>query len=122
MAAVLVALKRRGFCLTGLNAGSTQRRCSAFSRGTPGMSAGFHAKMLTFSLRKRTSVLSYFGSRFAPILVIFEESPTTSWISLASDGLVVFLLLSSSGISRSAGAAFLLPGPPQLEEPPSPRA
>jgi hypothetical protein len=79
--------------------GSTFKECSIRSRDTPGMSDGFQANTLTFSLKNQMSASSYLGSRFDPISVVLLVSPSTSWISLYSLDLIDFCGASSSGIS-----------------------
>ena len=61
------------------------------------MSAGFHAKTLTLSHRNLTSASSYLTSRLAPMRAIFFGLPSTSWTSLCSLDLVLFLGVSCSG-------------------------
>ena len=63
---------RRRRCFFGVAFGSTLRACSISSRGTPGMSAGFHAKIFQFALRKWMSVFSYLSSSPAPIRAVLE--------------------------------------------------
>ena len=67
--------KRRKGYLIGLASGSKFRWCSASSLGTPGMSAGHHAKIFQCSRRNSTSALSYLGSMLAPTETCLEESP-----------------------------------------------
>ena len=59
---------------TGLAFGSTCNLCSANSLGTPGISAGFHAKISQFSQRKCTSSSSYWGSKSDAMLVYLSLS------------------------------------------------
>jgi hypothetical protein len=56
--------------------------CSIRFLGTPGMSAGFQAKMSRLAQRKLMSVSSYFGSRPAPIMVVLLLSPIPRSIAL----------------------------------------
>jgi hypothetical protein len=56
--------------------------CSIRFLGTPGMSAGFHAKMSRLARRKLTSASSYFGSRPAPMVVVLLLSPVLRSIVL----------------------------------------
>src|SRR5207247_1256660 len=58
---------QRRRCLTGFAPSLTFRQCSITSRGTPGMSEGFQAKMSWFAWRKVMSALSYLSSR--PVLI-----------------------------------------------------
>jgi hypothetical protein len=67
--------KRWSCCRIGVALGSTLSECSISLLGTPGMSAGFQAKMSRLARRKLTSVSSYFGSRPAPIVVVLLLSP-----------------------------------------------
>ena len=76
--------KRRRGCFTSLHFGSMFKLCSISSLGTPFMSAGCQAKMSLFSRRNSTSALSYLGSRFVPMAVTLEASPTTSSTGLVS--------------------------------------
>ena len=66
--------KRRKGCLIGFAIGSKFRWCSASSLGTPGMSAGHHAKISQRSRRNSMSALSYALSIFVAITVIFLGS------------------------------------------------
>ena len=50
---------RRMACCTGLASLKTSSECSANSLGTPGMSAGTHAKIFQLSRRNSTSALTY---------------------------------------------------------------
>src|SRR3954468_20926289 len=65
---------RRRDSFTGLAFGSTCNLCSANSLGTPGMSAGFHAKMSQFSRRKLTRSSSYWGSKLVAMLIYLSAS------------------------------------------------
>jgi spore coat protein U-like protein len=65
---------RRMDCLTGLESGNTLSACSANSLGTPGMSAGHHAKISQRSRRNSTSALSYAGLRSLAISAVLEAS------------------------------------------------
>jgi hypothetical protein len=49
--------------------------CSIRFLGTPGMSAGFQAKMSRLSQKKLTSTSSYFRLRPASIMVVLLLSP-----------------------------------------------
>jgi hypothetical protein len=62
--------KRRRCCHLGVALGSTLSECSISLLGTPGMSAGFHAKMSRLARRKLMSVSSYLGSSPASIMVV----------------------------------------------------
>src|SRR3954471_21279776 len=84
MARLFSSPKRHRGCFTGLHFGSIFKLCSASSLGTPFMSAGYQAKMSLFSWRNSTSALSYLGSRFIPMAVVLEASPTTSSTGLIS--------------------------------------
>jgi hypothetical protein len=50
--------------------------------GTPGMSAGFHAKMSRLARRKLMSASSYFGLRPAPMVMVLLLSPVPRSIVL----------------------------------------
>jgi hypothetical protein len=73
MSSRLSSAKRRRCCRFGIALGSTLRECSINSLGTPGMSVGFHAKMLRLAWRKLMSVSSYLGSRPAPMVVVLLQ-------------------------------------------------
>ena len=83
-------MNHQSFCLIGLVVTEIFKECSISSQGTPGMSTGFHMKMLTCSLRKLMSVSSYLGSRPAPIRAVLDWSLGTR-------------VASRVGISRSSG-------------------
>jgi hypothetical protein len=70
MASHLLLAKRRRCCCFGVALGSTLSECSIIFLGTPGMFAGFHAKMSRLARRKLMSASSYFGSRPAPMVVV----------------------------------------------------
>ena len=70
MALRLSLSKRRKPCFTSLEPALMFKECSATSLGMPGMSEGFHAKMLLFARRKSTSAPSYLGDRVAPIRTV----------------------------------------------------
>jgi hypothetical protein len=82
MASYLSSAKRQRCCLFGVALGSTLSECSIRFLGTPGMSAGFHAKMSRLAQRKLTSASSYFGSRPAPMVVVLLLSPVPRSIFL----------------------------------------
>ena len=63
IAAFLSGENRRSRCFTGLEFSLTSILCSANSLGTPGMSAGFQAKISLLSRRKLVSASSYFAER-----------------------------------------------------------
>src|SRR3954470_21738007 len=84
MARLFSSPKRRKGCFTGLHFGSMFKLCSASSLGTPFMSVGCQVNMSLFSRRNSTSALSYLGSRFIPMAVVLEASPTTSSTDLVS--------------------------------------
>jgi hypothetical protein len=60
--------------LTGFALGSTFSACSTSSLGTPGMSEGHQAKISQCSQRNSTSALSYAGSKFTVMEVVFAGS------------------------------------------------
>jgi hypothetical protein len=82
MASRLSSVKRRRCCHFGVALGSTLSECLIRFLGTPGMSAGFHAKMSRLARRKLTSASSYFGSRPAPMVVVLLLSPVPRSIVL----------------------------------------
>jgi hypothetical protein len=82
MASCRSAAKRRRYCRFGVALGSTLSECSIRFLGTPGMSAGFQAKMSRLAWRKLTSVSSYFGSRPTLIMVVLLLSPVPRSIAL----------------------------------------
>jgi hypothetical protein len=84
MASRLSSAKRRRCCRLGVALGSMLRQCSISSLGTPGMSAGFHAKMSWLARRKLMSASSYSGSRPAPMVVVMLGSPVPRSIMLTS--------------------------------------
>ena len=100
IASFLSRANHRSFCLIGLAVFETFKEFSIRFHGTPGMSAGFHAKTLTLSLRNLTSASSYLGSRSAPMRAVFSGLPSTSCTSLYSLDFEFFLAVSCSG-SRS---------------------
>jgi hypothetical protein len=75
MASRLSSAKQRMCCHFGVALGSTLSECSINSLGTPGMSAGFHAKMSRLARRKLMSASSYLGSRLAPMVVVLLLLP-----------------------------------------------
>jgi hypothetical protein len=82
MASRLSLAKRWRCCHFGVALGSTLSECSIRFLGTPGMSAGFHAKMSRLARRKLMSASSYFGSRPAPMVVVLLLSPVLRSIVL----------------------------------------
>src|SRR5207247_930794 len=75
---------QRRRCLTGFAPSLTFRQCSITSRGTPGLSEGFQAKMSWFAWRKVMSALSYLSPRPVPISAILAGSDGSSVIFLTS--------------------------------------
>ena len=71
-------------CLTGFDLGFKSNLCSANSLRTLGISAGFHAKIFLFSLRKLVSASSYSLERWALMIAILEGSPVPRSISMVS--------------------------------------
>jgi hypothetical protein len=65
--------RQRG-CLTGLAFGSTFSAFSTSSLGTPGMYEGHQAKISQRSWRNSMSALSYVGSKFTVMEVVFAGS------------------------------------------------
>jgi len=70
--------------LIGLELGFKSNLCSANSLETPGISAGFHAKISLFSLRKLVSASSYSLERWALMVAVLEGSPVPRSISMVS--------------------------------------
>ena len=96
--------------LFGVAFGSTLSECSNSSLGTPGMSAGFQAKISWLARRKLTSALSYLESNPVLISIVLLGSPV--WRSMALKfcslvGLTLFAVVLFSGISSSVGLSFL---------------
>jgi hypothetical protein len=75
MASRQSSVKRRRCCRFRVALGLMLSECSIISLATPGMSAGFHAKMSRLARRKLMSASSYFGSRPAPMVVVLLLSP-----------------------------------------------
>jgi hypothetical protein len=89
----------------GLAFGSKCSSCSINSLGTPGMSAGFHAKMFLFSWRNLMSVSSCLGSRLLPTWGTLEGSSVdnrTVLLSLSS-GWMDILEVLALGMTGSGG-------------------
>ena len=63
IAAFLSGENHRSRCFIGLELLLTSILCSANSLGTPGMSAGFQAKISLLFRRKLVSASSYFAER-----------------------------------------------------------
>jgi hypothetical protein len=82
MASRLSSAKRQRCCHFGVALGSMLSECSIRYLGTPGMSAGFHAKMSRLAQRKLMSASSYFGSRPALMVVVLLLSPVPRSIVL----------------------------------------
>src|SRR6266567_2768309 len=83
-------------CMIGLANGSTLSECSASSLGTPGLSAGHHAKIFQFSRRNLTSALSYAESISVAMDVVFFGS--VGWICTSFEFLEVSKVGSLSGL------------------------
>ena len=77
VAAFLLGENHRGRCFTGLEPSLISILCLANSLGTPGMSAGFQAKI-------SLSASSYFAKRWALMVAILEGSPVPRSICLTS--------------------------------------
>ena len=84
IAAFLSGENHRSRCFTGLEPLLISILCSANSLGTPGMSAGFQAKISLLSRRKLVSMSSYFADRWALMVAVFEGSPVPRSICLTS--------------------------------------
>ena len=88
---------------------STSNLCSANFLGTPGMSAGFQAKMSRLSLKKLVSTNSYLGFMSAPIIAVLDGSPVPRSIVLSYNPLGGITSEADFfiGISSSSGESFL---------------
>ena len=84
IAASLSGENHRSRCFIGLEPSLISILCSANSLGTPGMSAGFQAKISLLSRRKLVSASSYFADRWAPMVAVLEGSPVPRSICLTS--------------------------------------
>ena len=82
--AFLSGENHRSRCFIGLEPLLISILCSANSLGTPGMSAGFQAKISLLSRRKLVSASSYFADRWALMVAVFEGSPVPRSICLTS--------------------------------------
>src|SRR4051812_33786162 len=104
MAFLFLEENRRRDSFTDLAFGSTCNLCSANSLGTPGISAGFQAKMSQFSRRKLKSSSSYWGSRSVAMLVYLPSSVgciCTHLVSPADSNEDVFFGCSNSDESAA---------------------
>ena len=103
IAAFLSGENRLRRCFTGLEPSLISILCSANSLGTPGMSAGFQAKISLLSRRKLVSASSYFADRWALMVAVFVGSsvPRSICLTLASFGGARMLGLLA-GISSSS--------------------
>ena len=84
IAAFLPGENHRSRCFMGLEPSLRSIPCSANSLGTPGMSAGFQAKISLLSRRKLVSASSYFADRWALMVAVFAGSPVLGSICLMS--------------------------------------
>ena len=84
IAAFLSGENRCSRCFIGLEPSLISILCSANSFGTPGMSAGFQAKISLLSRRKLVSASSYFAERWALMVAVLEGSPVPKSICLTS--------------------------------------
>ena len=84
IAAFLSGENHRSCCFIGLEPSLISIMCSANSLGTPGMSAGFQAKISLLFRRKLVSVSSYFAERWALMVAVLEGSPVPRSICLTS--------------------------------------
>ena len=90
-------------CFIGLEPSLISILCSANSLVTPGMLAGFQAKIFLLSRRKLVSASSYFAERWALMVVILEGSPVPRSICLTSASFGGARMLSFlAGISSSS--------------------
>src|SRR4051812_11536056 len=104
MAFLFLEEKRLRDSFTRIAFGSTCNLCSANPLGTPGISAGFHAKISQFSRRKLMSSSSYLGSKSVEILVYLSLSVgciCTLLVSPAHTNEDVFFGCSSSDESAA---------------------
>ena len=74
MASFFSVENRRRRCFFGFAVLSTSNLCSANFLGTPGLSAGFQAKMTRLCLKKLVSGSSYLGFMLAPIIAVLDGS------------------------------------------------
>ena len=95
--------KRRKGCRIGLARGSRLRGCSASSLGTPGMSAGHHAKISQRSRRNLTSAFFYAISKFVAIAVVFLGS--VGWICTSLEFLAQSKICSLSVLPPSGSTS-----------------
>ena len=109
IAAFLSGENRHSRCFTGLEPSLISIMCSANPLGTPGMSAGFQAKISLLSRRKLVNTSSYFAKRWALMVVVLEGSPVPRSIYLTSASfggarMLGFLasISSSSGLISAA--------------------
>jgi hypothetical protein len=65
--------KHHNRCFIGLEPSLTMILCSTNSLGTPGMSAGFQAKISLLSRRQLVSASSYFAEMWALMVTILED-------------------------------------------------
>ena len=104
---------RRAFCLTGRALGHTAKWCLITSLGTPDISAGVHANMSEFALRKATSALSYLGGKLAPMVTLAPRA-----VCLEGHLLRRGLLLRKQLLLLRGGASGGVPHPRQRVTPP----
>ena len=109
IAAFLSGENRHSRCFIGLEPSLISILCSANSLETPGMSAGFQAKML--SQRKLVSASSYFAERWALMVAVLEGSPVPRSICLTLTSFggarMLSFLASISSSSRLISAAIV---------------
>ena len=88
MASFFSVENRRRRCFFGFAVLSTSNLCSANFLGTPGLSAGFQAKMTRLCLKKLVSGSSYLGFMLAPIIAVLDGSlvPRSLVLSFTSSG------------------------------------
>ena len=103
IAAFLSGENRRSRCFTGLEPSLISILCSANSLGTPGMSAGFQAKISLLSRRKLVRASSYFAERWALMVAVLDGSPVPKSICLTSASFGGVMMLGFlAGISNSS--------------------
>ena len=104
IATFLSGENRHSCCFTGLEPSLISILCSANSLGTPGMSAGFQAKISLLSQRKLVSASSYFAERWALMVAVLDGSPVPRSICLTSASFGGARMLGFlAGISSSSG-------------------
>ena len=115
--AFLLGENHHSHCFTGLEPSLISILCSTNSLGTPGMSAGFQAKISLLSRRKLVGASSYFADRWALMVAVLEGSlvprsiclTSTSFASARMLGFLAGITSSSRLISAATVAISFLP-------------